>query len=166
MPSIDSPGMQAAPSRKQHTFMIQHTGYDGAIREGQFTCKKLSIREMTQVTVKKISLNGGLHYDSRHPGKGIDEQTDYTNHMLATLSVCLVQKPVWFDPDTTDDIELMVKIYKECVDYENSFMSPLPGAATSMGGSQASSGGTSEQSGAAGSVTQVGRGQVPASLDP
>jgi hypothetical protein len=164
--NAESPGMQAAPTKKQHTFMVQHRDENGALIEGQFTTKRLSIREFTAVTVRKIVMNGGYHWDEKHPGQGIDEQTDYTNHMIATLEMCLIQKPVWFDLATLDDINLLVKVYRICTEFENSVSSPQRGAAISVGGSQAGSGTEGQQSGAAGSVTAVGRGQVPPTLDP
>jgi hypothetical protein len=162
---IDQPGMQAVPINRQHTFMIRHEGFDG-LREGQFTTKKLAIREHTSVTVKKIQLNGGYHYDELKPGMGIDQSTDFMNHIMASLAVCLVQKPAWFNVDTCDDLELLQKVYMECIKFENSFTSPLSRAATGVGGSQEGSGGARQQSGAAGSVTAVGRGAVPPTLDP
>ena len=165
MIASDSPGMQAAAPRKQHTFTIQHSTDDGTLLEGQFTTKKLSIREFTAVTVRKIQMNGGYHHDESHPGQGIDEHTDYTNHMMATLEMCLIQKPAWFDLSTMDDLDLMIKVYRTCVDFENSF-SPQRKAAANVGGSQVGGGGTSDQPRAAGSVTEVGRGQVQPSLDP
>lgn len=163
---MSNPTMQAGAQRRQHTFMIQHRTEEGVLLEGQFTVKKLSIREHTAITVRKIQLNGGFHHDENKPGYGIDEQTDYTNHILATLELSLIQKPAWFDVGTIEDVDLMLKIYRVCVDFENGGTSPQRGAATSVGGSQAGGGGTSEQPRAAGSVAEVGRGQVQPSLDP
>lgn len=163
---LNNPSMQAASQRKHHTFTIQHRTSEGNLLEGQFTTRKMSIREHTSVTVRKIQLNGGFHYDERKPGYGIDEQTDYTNHILATLEICLIQKPIWFDVSTIDDLELLVKVYKACVDFENSVFSPQLKAAADVGGSQVGGGGASQQPGAAGSVATVGRGQVQPTLDP
>ena len=166
MITSESPGMQAAATRRQHTFMVQHHTEDGTMLEGQFTTKKMSIREFTAVTVRKVQLNGGYYYNEKTPGHGIDEGTDYTNHIMATLEFCLIQKPAWFDLNSVEDMDLLVKVYRICMDFENNVPSPQRGAAASVGGSPTGSGGTSQQSGAAGSVAEVGRGQVPPSLDP
>jgi len=163
---LDSPVMQAAVQQRTLTFNMQFRNQEGVLLEGQFTTRKLSIREHTSVTVRKTQLNGGFHYDERKPGYGIDERTDYTNHMLATLEVCLIQKPTWFDVNKLEDFDFLLALYKKCVEFEDGGTSPQPGAAVGTGSSQTGGGGTSEQPRAAGSVAEVGRGQVPPSLDP
>lgn len=154
------------PMNLQKQFLVRHEGLDGKVYEGQFTCKKLSIRDYAQVNVRKIQLNGGYHHDPGHPGQGIDEDTDWTNQMIAQLEVSLVQQPIWFDLNKIYDLDLMLKVYKEVASFENEVSSPQRRAAISTGSSQTDSGAAGEQSGAAGSVTAVGREQVQPSLDP
>lgn len=161
----DQKGMQAQPIRKTHTFYITHRTPEGVTLEGQFTCKKLSIKELSMIGVRRTQLNGGYHYDEKNPGYGIDEETNWTNQMFAHLEMCLMQRPIWFKLDEIEEAELLVKVYGECAKFENSF-SPQRGAATSVGGSQADSGGAREQPGAAGRVAPVGGGQVSPPLDP
>jgi hypothetical protein len=154
------------PMNLQKQFLVRHESANGQVYEGQFTCKKLSIRDYAQVNVRKIQLNGGYHHDPSHPGQGIDEDTDWTNQMIAQLEVSLVQQPLWFDLNKIYDLDLLLKVFKEVAQFENEVTSPQRKAAINSGSSQADSGAAGEQSGAAGSVTAVGRGEVQASLDP
>jgi len=162
-------GMEAYPQSRQHQFLIRHKMYDGRVLEGQFTTRKLSIKDHAQVNVRRVQLNGGYHHDESNPGRGIDAETDWTNRMIAHLEACLIQKPLWFDVEDIDDAELLFKVFEKCAEFENSFHSPQRDAAIGsqpIGSSQADSGGTGEETRAAGRVEAVGRGQVPASLDP
>ena len=72
-------GMSSYPQRKQHQFTIRHTFMDGRTEEGMFTTQKMSIKDHAQTNVRRVQLNGGYHHDPEHPGKGIDENTDWTN---------------------------------------------------------------------------------------
>lgn len=159
-------GMTAVPVKKNHSFFIKHTT-DGVDLEGQFTCRRLSIKQLAAVSVRKSQLNGGFYFDEENPGKGIDENTDWTNHMMAHLEFALIQAPHWFNIDEIYDVSLLLKIYGEVAKFENSFSSPLGQRAdVNAGGSPADSGSKSEGTGAAGSVAQVGGREVPPTLDP
>ena len=160
-------GMSSVAVHKQKQFFIKHTDeYSGQLLEGQFTTKKLSIREISAVSVRRTQLNGGYYFSKENPGRGIDEDTDWTNQMLAHLEYCLIQKPLWFNLVEIDDVDLLLKVYRECALFENSAKSPQQRAAVNTGSSQTDSGRESEQPRAAGHIEEVGGGQVQPSLDP
>ena len=162
-----SPDVTALPVHLRHTFNISHKSeLDNKLYEGQFTTKKLSIREQANVAVTKSKLNGGFYHDDSKPGVGIDELTDITNGMLAHLEICLIQKPGWFSLDNVYDTDLVIAVWKEVAKFESSFSSPLGRAAASNGSSQVDSGETSQGAGAVGRVTAVGSAEVQSALDP
>jgi hypothetical protein len=159
--------MTAIPVQFQHQFPIRHESKTlGKVFEGTFTTKKLSVKELGWVSVRRAQLNGGMYYDEDKPGTGIDEQTDWLNQAIAHCEVSLKQVPTWWNLDELYDIDLLLAVYKKVVEFENSFSSPQPSAAIGHGSSQNDSGGTSTQTGAAGHITAVGRGEVQPSLDP
>lgn len=109
-----------------HTFTIDHLSDDDGKRyTGQFTCKKLSIMDQSRIQVRKAQLSGGLFCvrdDTGIPtGKGLDEEAEFLNLMIAELDTLLVQKPQWWDLDQITDQDLMLAVYKEVSSYENSF---------------------------------------------
>jgi hypothetical protein len=157
------------------TFSIDHDSkMDGRRYIGQFTTKKLTIRDMAALGVRKAQLNGGLHYDAGNPGHGVDEQTDEFNSMIAHLELSLVQKPEWWKLDDITDIELVGLIYKEVLSFENTFLGRgRSGASTIESGagqqgetSQGDSSKTQEQPNVARSPSQVVVGQVQTALEP
>jgi len=163
--------MQTAPISNNllKTFMVKYkSSMDGEVYEGQFTVKKLSIRDMGAVGTKRSQLNGGLHYDEDNPGVGIDAATNATNNMIAHFEVALVQEPTWFNLDEIYDIGLLSEIFRHIADFENSFFRSVRSAPPdNVGGvSPVGRNGEGEESGTAGSVAAVGGGSVPDSLDP
>jgi len=166
-----SDGMQTASVKDnlRKTFTIHYRSeMDGKTYEGQFTVKKLSIRDLGQIGTIRSQLNGGMHYDENNPGVGIDEQTHMTNNMIAHLEVALLQQPTWFDLDEIYDLGLVGEVFKHIAEFENSFFRSRRsgGADQSDGVSQESGNGTNEGSGVAGSVKAVGGGAVQPTLDP
>ena len=160
-------GLTAVQTPRVKDFFIKYTSpIDGSVLEGTFSTKKLSVKGITAVQVRKIQLNGGFYFDEDKPGTGVDEQSDWTNYMIAHLEQSIIRKPTWWNLDEIDDIDLLMMVFKEVAVFENSFRSPLRGAAVSVPGSQADSGRESTQSGAAGHVAPMGRGEVPPSLEP
>lgn len=159
-------GMTAVPMSRVKDFFINWTFADGRSVEGTFTAKKLSIKATAAIQVRKVQLNGGFYFDEKKPGTGIDEETDWTNYMIAHLEQSLIRKPTWWNLDEIDDVNLLLDVFKKIAEFENSFTSPLRGAAVSVQGSQADSGSSNQGSGAAGHTTPMGRGEVPPSLDP
>lgn len=108
---------------KKHIFQITHkSDIDDKTYQGTFSSRKLSVRDMTQLNVKKAQLNGGLYYDPDNPGVGIDSGTDNFNHMIAHLELAVVDRPDWWNLDEIGDMELIGKVYKEVAEFENSFL--------------------------------------------
>lgn len=106
-----------------NTFSIDfHSKADDQRYFGNFTCKKLSISDVTTLGVRKAQLNGGMHHDSDNPGMGVDAQTDEFNSMIAHLEVSLVAKPQWWDFEKISDFDLIAKVFEEVVSFETSFL--------------------------------------------
>jgi hypothetical protein len=141
----------------------------GQLEEGQFTTKKLSIRDMAQVGVRKAQLAGGMHCvrdDSGNPtGQGIDEETDYANHMIAHLETALIQKPIWFNLGEIWDLGLVKEVFSKVMTFENSFKSTYGGTAGPSGVGQAGSSAPGAQADAGSGPTPVVGKEVSASLD-
>lgn len=164
-------GLESAPVADHliHTFTVCiKSKLDGKVYEGQFTTKKMSIRDIGQLGVIKSRLNGGYYFDEDSPGVGIDETTDATNNMLAHFEVCLLQHPVWWNLDELFDLQLLSEVYKKIVEFENSFFRPERPQESNRDERSGSGDrqGEEPQSRTVGSIAEVGGGQVPASLDP
>jgi len=155
------------PIDKTRTFNFRYESMvDGQVYEGTFTCRKLSVRDLAQMGVRKVQLNGGYHYDEKNPGCGIEEHIDGMNAVIAHLEVALVQAPFWFKLDDVYDPQLLHEVYQKVVEFENSFFR-RPGGQVQPGQSgQNASGPAGQNTSSAGSVTAVGGGQVPPSMEP
>ena len=150
----------------QHTFFIRFTSpIDGKVYEGQFASKKLSVKDLGQLGVRKIQLNGGYHYDEKNPGQGIEEHIDQLNSMIAHLEISLIQWPVWFDLNQIYEAELITKVYEKVAEFENSFFRRRDEAGPGRG-VPTDRGPANQGAPAGGSVTPVGGGSVQPSLDP
>lgn len=90
--------------------------------EGTFTVKKLSVREIAQMGVRRIQMNGGLHYDPSNPGKGLDPMTDEFNAVFAHLELAIVKSPDWWDLDELADFAVVSAVYQEVLDFEARFL--------------------------------------------
>ena len=160
--------MTTVPVHLRHSFEVDFLSkIDGKRYTGRFTCKKLSIKDLSQLQVKKVVLNGGFHYDSDNPGKGVSEETDWTNHMLAHLEVAIIQAPLeWWDINNIYDLDLVIHVYKTVAKFEGTFDSPQQEAAVDLRSSQDDSGEKGQNTGAAGHVEKVGGAEVSPSVDP
>lgn len=160
-------GLNSIPAHLQHTWVFKYQSpIDNKSYEGQFTCKKLSVMELSRLGVRKTQLNGGFHYDEEHPGQGVEEHIDSMNSMVAHLEVALVQYPIWFNLDQLIDPMILNLVYKEVAKFENNFFRPGGVSAGAGRGSENNSGGANQESGSAGHVTAVGGEEVPPSVDP
>ena len=90
--------------------------------EGAFTVKKLSVREIAQMGVRRIQMNGGLHYDPANPGKGLDPMTDEFNAVFAHLELAITEAPDWWDLDKLADFSVVSAVYQEVLDFETKFL--------------------------------------------
>ena len=160
-------GLVSSPIAIQDQFNIDFVSkVDGKRYHGQFTVKKLSIKDIGQIGVRKTQLNGGFHHDPTTPGSGVPPQTDWLNQMIAYLEIALVQMPFWFDLDQIYDPDLLGEIFKNATEYENNFFRTDRGQDVAPGSSKDDSSGESEESGSTGYVAPVVGDQVPNSLDP
>lgn len=160
-------GLMSGPIPRQKQFWISYrSDMDGQLYEGQFTTKKLSLRDVAAIGVRKVQLNGGFHHLEDHPGVGVDAQTDWLNTVIAHLEVALVQAPIWYKLDELIDATLLGKIFEEVMEFENSFFRPDGQSDVNRGGSQGAGGPQNQGAGTVGSVAQVVGGQVSPSLDP
>jgi len=160
-------GMTAVPINTMHTWNFHFKSeIDGRTYEGQFTCKKLSIMEISRLGVRKVQLNGGFHYNEDRPGYGVEPHIDNMNSMLAHLELAVIQAPVWFNPEVIYDPSLLRAIYGEVAKFENSFFRSQRSVPEPGQGSPDDRSGESQESGSAGRVAEVGGSQVQPSLDP
>lgn len=158
-------GVASVPMSKTHSFFIQHTSpISGKYWEGQFTCKKMSVRDFGRINVRKIQLNGGFYFDVDNPGCGIDERTDTLHNMISHLEISLIQSPADFILEEEDDPTLLQAVYEKVIVFENSFLSRRD-VSQSGGGVSSDSSGTGPQSGDSGHVEEVGGSEVQASLE-
>lgn len=112
--------------QKTHTFSIDYTSpEDGQRYAGAFTCRKLSIMDLSKMRMRTAQLNGGMHCvrdDNGDPtGQGVDEHTEYFNSMLSQLEVSVVTAPQWWDLGTISDADLVRKVYEEVEKFEQTF---------------------------------------------
>jgi hypothetical protein len=153
------------------TFSIDYeSDIDNYHYRGKFTCKKLSIKDLSALGVRKAQLNGGFHYDAGNPGRGVDEQTDEMNNMVAHLELAIVDAPAWWDLDKITDLDLIAEVYKEVAEFEYSFLgrSNRQSSSDSESGdsSEANSGQTQERSESEGSSGPMVVEEVQSSTEP
>lgn len=153
------------------TFSVDYTSaQDGCRYTGNFTIKKLGIRDIAALGVRKAQLNGGMYHDPENPGRGVDESTDDFNNMIAHFELSIKDAPKWWNLDEITDVDLMGHVFKEVISFERSF---LDRKRDSKSGTE-KSGANSEGNRAPGvQETNVGRGvgkvvgeEVQASLEP
>lgn len=134
--------------------------------QGTFTIKKLTIRDLAALGVRKAQLNGGMHYDQNNPGRGVDEQTDDFNNMIAHLELSVKSSPAWWDLDKIVDVNLLGKVFKEVLDFENSFLRRAVDRATNAGDGAGSGSGNVSEANTGGIVSSVVVQEVHAALEP
>lgn len=157
--------------RNRTSFSVKFKADDGNIVEGTFTAKRLSIKDRSQMGLRKSQLSGGMYCvrdDNGNPtGQGLDDDTDYLNAMLAHLEVALIQKPTWWKLDDIVDIGILREVYGKVAAFEASFFRRADGEAGS-GSGLVGAADSSQQPPANGSgnlPTPVVGSQVQAALD-
>lgn len=149
------------------TFTINYvSAQDNTTYMGNFTIKKLSIRDLASLGVRKSQLNGGMYYDRERPGMGVDEQTDSFNNMIAHMEICVKSAPEWWNLDNITDVTLLGEVFKEVMALESSFLDRAANRATANGTSEAGSTGAVQASNAGSKPSQVVVQEVSASLEP
>lgn len=157
----------AARQNLTKTFAIDFVSEAESQRyQGSFTIKKLSIRDIAALGVRKAQLNGGMYYDANNPGRGVDEQTDDFNNMIAHLELSVKNAPTWWDLDKINDVSLLGKVFKEVLDFENSFLRRASDRAVNVGDGAGSGSGNVSEANSTGSVVPVVGKEVQASLEP
>jgi hypothetical protein len=154
-----------------HTFKIDYLSLmDDTRYKGEFTSKKLSIRDLSALGVRKAQLNGGMHHSSDKPGQGVDSQTDEFNNMLAHLELAIVAAPSWWDLEKIADMQLFLVVFQEVMTFENSFLGRVRDAqaraAELSGRSEDGGAGDSHAADDAGSTTAVVGKEVQSALEP
>lgn len=148
------------------TFNIDYVSpHDDLRYEGKFTTKKLSVRDRAQLGVRKTILNGGMHYDDDHPGQGVDADTNSFNNMIAHLELSIKDAPSWWNLDAISDVGLLVAVFKEVLDFENSFLhrgKPADNGTVSKANGEANTQGSNT----AGAVVAVVGKEVQSALQP
>lgn len=115
--------MTKAKNKNLHTFQFDYTSdRDDERYMGSFTCRKLSIRDLAALGPRTAQLNGGMHYDPANPGMGVDESTHEMNAMIAHLELVVTKSPKWWDLATVSDVSVLAQVYKEVLDFEDSFL--------------------------------------------
>lgn len=149
------------------TFSIDYNSEQDGIRyKGSFTIKKLSIRDLAALGVRKAQLNGGMHFTEATPGRGVDEQTDDFNNMIAHLEISIKDAPSWWNLDQITDVELLGIVFKEVIGFEQSFLARKSSRKKSGLDSQGSGASTVSEANTAGSPSKVVGEEVQASLEP
>ena len=160
------PRLSAENQQVKQVFFSYTSEFDGKVYEGQFTFKRLSVRDECRVNVRKVQLNGGMHYDANNPGRGIDEVTETTNHMIAWLEHSIIQAPMWFNLDELYEAKLLADLFREVVDFQNSFFRSIRDRNVDPGSGTKDSSTKGQGPNAAGHIAPMGRGEVPTTLDP
>lgn len=160
-------GLTGTPLNLQRQFFFSYKSeVDGETYEGQFTVKKLSVKDIAQIGVRKSQLNGGYYFDKKNPGTGVPEESDLINEMISYLDIAILQAPIWFDLNNIYDAGLLGSLYGKAAENENNFFRSRGRVAADPRSSQNDSSGTGTQSGTSGHVEAVGGGEVPTALEP
>lgn len=78
--------------------------------KGDFTVRVPGVKEMTQIGVEIARLNDGVAFEH------LDEDTRLLTHAIATLRVCLVSAPAWFQNRSDDPNEEGMDYGRETLD--------------------------------------------------
>lgn len=149
------------------TFAVDYVSpHDDERYFGNFTTRKLTVRDRAQLGVRKAQLNGGMHHDDAHPGQGIDDETDSFNNMIAHLELSIKDAPPWWNMDQISDVGLLVTVFKEVLDFEQSFLRRQQPGQTAGRVGQGTGQADSQESNTGRAVSAVVGKEVQSSLEP
>jgi len=95
------------------TFNVEYIDPDTGKRLiGTFTVERANLGALSQFGIIKARLNGGMTVD-----RGID----WMNEMIAFCQATLTDVPAWWDPATSYDQALLVKVYGHVRAFQDSF---------------------------------------------
>ena len=122
-----------AITKNTHVFNIDYTNPEtGEHFAGSFTCKRASINDMIKMQAKKVELSKGYYCvrdeDGNPTGRGLDEDADFTNTVLARLSVVILSAPEWWNLDELNDFSLIMAVWNEVRSFESTFRRPAGGS--------------------------------------
>lgn len=168
---VKSTGGSNLRQKRLNPFTIDYESpIDERRYKGKFVSKKLSIRDLAALGVRKVQLNGGMHHDRENPGHGVDEQTDEFNNMIAHLELSILEAPKWWVLEEITDIDLIARVYREVIAFENKFLGRrgggTPGGDDSDGGGQSGGEGDPSESDDAGGDPEVVDEEVQSALEP
>ena len=160
-------------NNKTKIFHVDLTSDDtGEHFQGQFTTKKLSIMDQTLVARRKSELGGGLYCDrddnGNPTGRGISDNTEMLNYMLALCEVAVIQAPEWWNVKDVSDEDLLYVVFKEVTDYQNSFRKRPRGSSSkddADGSSEEDSAAPNAQANTGDNAPKVVDSKVQADLD-
>lgn len=158
---------------KLHTFLINYVSEDtGEEFNGQFTCRRQTILDKSRIQRRKSELSGGMYCvkdENDNPtGQGIDEDSEWFNYAIAVVETVLESKPEWFDFQDLADEGVVLTVYKEVMNFDNSFRKRTGGTDSSGGrvaGSAEDSTPEHKETIHGGVPPKVVDGEVQASLD-
>lgn len=149
------------------TFGVDYVSpHDDERYAGNFTTRKLTVRDRAQLGVRKTQLNGGMHHDDAHPGQGIDDETDSFNNMIAHLELSIKDSPAWWNMDQISDVGLLVTVFKEVLDFEQSFLRRQADRAAAGSAGKVSGSTNPQEANTGGAVSAVVGKEVQSSLEP
>lgn len=149
------------------TFSVDYDSAQDNMRYiGKFTIKKLAIRDIAALGVRKAQLNGGMYYNEATPGRGVDEQTDDFNNMIAHLELSVKESPEWWNLDSVTDVNLLGLVFKEVIEFEQTFLGRTAARALARLNGEGSGTGAVSPTNNAGSASQVVGAEVQAALEP
>lgn len=149
------------------TFTIDYASAQDQVRYiGKFTIKKLGIYDIGALGVRKSQLNGGMHHDEENPGRGVDANTDDFNNMIAHLELSIKEAPEWWNLSNITDVGLLGAVFKEVIDFEQTFLSRKADKQNAGINGNGSGSGAVPQTNSSGSVVQMVGEEVSPALEP
>lgn len=91
---------------KRFTFRIIYTDSFGQKEEGEFISRVPSVKDIIQIGIEESNLLIGTGN-----ADAISIQITNMAFMMATLKICLVDYPSWFNLNDIDDLSLLEVVY-------------------------------------------------------
>lgn len=88
---------------------------------GAFVIRRMNIGQMSQMAVTKAEMNGGMPDDSIEPAMR------HLNTIRAHLRHAIVKAPEWWKPDEFYSGDILMEVYEEVMNFEESFRKPSQG---------------------------------------
>lgn len=101
---------------------VEYTSFDGTVYEGNVEFKRPNMRDYVTIGVQKGKyIQGQLGGAFVEPAY-IDETVKFLAHMMATLDVVMVKRPVWLlDVEAVEDFGLLDHVYGRYQDWIGTF---------------------------------------------